>query len=357
MDSCEQEEQNMERDLCEKRFFSDEERFSDLFNGIIFRGERILKPEELMELDTQNGMWRRPVYSSKTKNGARDLVRRTAMGMNFVICGLENQEIVDYGSPLRILGYDVSEYERQAALIRKQIRDNISGRQYSKGEYLYGFARDSKLQPTITLMLYYGENWDGPRDLYGMIDFTDIPEKMKQFIPNYRLNLVDIRSLADTTVFQTDVKQVFDFIRYSKKKDALEKLIETDPYYKNMKDDAYDMVSFYTSADMLIAKKKEYKEGAGYNMCKALDDIYEAGREEERKHTEEERKRTEEERKRTEEERKRAEEERKRAEEERKRAEEEKKRAEEERREKEEALKRVRELEAILEDIRKEKNR
>jgi len=57
-------------------------------------------------------------------------------------------------------------------------------------------------------------------------------------------------------------------------------------------------------------------------MCKALDDIYEAGREEERK-----------------------------------RAEEEKKRAEEERREKEEALKRVRELEAILEDIRKEKNR
>jgi len=57
-------------------------------------------------------------------------------------------------------------------------------------------------------------------------------------------------------------------------------------------------------------------------MCKALDDIYEAGREEERKRTEEE-----------------------------------KKRAEEERREKEEALKRVRELEAILEDIRKEKNR
>ena len=289
----------MERDLCEKRFFSDEERFADLFNGVVFQGKRVLKPEELMELDTQTGVWRKPVYPSKTKKGVRDLIRRAAMGINFVVCGLENQEVIDYGSPLRLMGYDVGEYERQAAMIRRQIRENAEGRHYSQGEYLYGFTKDSRLQPTITLMLYYGEDWDGPRDLYGMLDFTDIPEEMKRFIPNYQMNLVEVRSLTDTSVFQTDVKQVFDFIRYSKDKDILENLIETDPYYKNMEDDAYDMVSFYTDADRLISKKKEYREGDGYNMCKALDDIYlegqekgrEEGREEERKRTEEERKR------------------------------------------------------------------
>ena len=41
---------------------------------------------------------------------------------------------------------------------------------------------------------------------------------------DYKINLVEIRKLEDTSVFKTDVRQVFDFIRCSNDKNALKKL-------------------------------------------------------------------------------------------------------------------------------------
>src|SRR5699024_1137731 len=149
-----------------------------------------------------------------------DLVRKTAFGVNFGILGLENQEEMDYGLPLRNMSYECGEYERQAAAIRRAVRKQEKKDETRRlpGEYLYGFRKDSRLQPAITLILYYGERWDGPRNLYDMLDFRDIPGEMKRYIHNYSMNLIEVRHLEDLTMFHTDVQQVFAFLRYAKDK-------------------------------------------------------------------------------------------------------------------------------------------
>ena len=39
-----------------KQFFRDKERFADLFNGYVFQGEQIVKPEDLEEKDSESSI-------------------------------------------------------------------------------------------------------------------------------------------------------------------------------------------------------------------------------------------------------------------------------------------------------------
>lgn len=59
---------------------------------------------------------------------------------------------------------------------------------------------------------------------------------------DYRINVIEIRKLENTVVFQTDVRQVFDFIRCAEDKELLKELVENDAYYQNMEEDAFDVV-------------------------------------------------------------------------------------------------------------------
>lgn len=114
----------MEEDVLSKEFYSVEERYADLINGIGFQGRQVVKKEDLSELDTQTGIWKMSFGRRKRKRSVRnrDLIRKMAFGVNFAVVGIENQEYIDYALPLRNMSYDVSEYERQALKIRKEVR-------------------------------------------------------------------------------------------------------------------------------------------------------------------------------------------------------------------------------------------
>ena len=243
----------MGKDIGWKSFLSDDERYADVINGIGCKGEQVVSKEDLYEMDTQTGLLRsrdfvrRLTQSRKRNVKIRDCLRKVAFGMNFAIIGIENQETMDYSIPLRNMLYDVDAYEKQAAKIRKEVRRIRKG--LSVGEYLYGFRKSDRLLPTVTFILYSGSKpWDGPKSLHEMLDFTDIPETLREMVADYKINLVEIRKLEDTSVFKTDVRQVFDFIRCSNDKNALKKLVETDDYYKNMEEDAFDVAVQYTNA-------------------------------------------------------------------------------------------------------------
>ena len=220
------------------------------------------------ELDTQ-------AWDIKT----RDCVRKVAYGINFAIIGIENQDTVDYSIPLRSALYDVGMYEKQATKIRKEVRANHEG--LSAGEYLYGFRKDSRLYPSMTFVIYSGaEPWDGPATLHDILDFADIPENMRQMVADYKINLVEIRKMKDTSMFKTDVRQVFDFIRCASDRDAMKKLVEQDDYYKNMEEDAFKVAVQYTNATELIEAKEYHGDKGGIDMCQALKELIAEGREE-----------------------------------------------------------------------------
>ena len=270
----------MDKDGLLEAFLSDDERYADLVNGIIFEGEQKVREEDLIREDTRTGMWRLPEDGKgrgkrRTKN--RDLLRRILFGVNFAVIGVENQETVDYAVPLRSLSYDVYEYERQAAEIRRRVRKSRNGEGTgSGGEYLYGFLKSSRLKPVVTLILYYGkEAWDGPAQLHEMLDFTGIPEELKAWVQDYRIHLIDIGRWEGTQVFQTDVKQVFDFIRFRRDKKKLKELVLGDPAYREMAEEAYDVMAAYTGAEELMELKNSYKKGGKVDMCEALTEMLE----------------------------------------------------------------------------------
>ena len=214
----------MAQDVTWKSYFSDDERYADIINGIGCDGKQLIAKDDLQELDTQTGFLRKPqvlrAIRTKTRRQKvkfRDMLRKAAFGVNFAIIGIENQETTDYSIPLRNMIYDAGEYEKQAVAVRREVRRNAKG--LTHGEYLYGFKKDSKLKPVMTFILYSGlEEWDGPKTLHDMLDFTDIPEELRERMADYSINLVEIRKLKDTSIFKTDVRQVFDFIRFSEDK-------------------------------------------------------------------------------------------------------------------------------------------
>lgn len=263
----------MEKDLKTNNFFSDNERYADIINGIGCNGLQVVKGKELMELDTRTGVGRVKGFGRKRKGRKifyRDLLRKTPFGVNFAIIGIENQEEIDYALPLRTMIYDAGAYEKQMVKIRKAIRQNPKG--LSKGEYLYGFQKTSRLYPTITFILYYGEKeWDGSKDIHGMLDLTDIPKTLRDKISNYQIQLVEVRKLKDTSIFKTDVRQVFDYIRYSNDKQKLEELMENEDY-RYLEEEACDMITAYIGANKLKARKEKYMENNKVDMCKGLRD-------------------------------------------------------------------------------------
>ena len=63
------------------------------------------------------------------------------------------------------------------------------------------------MYPVVTFVLYGGkEIWDGPESLHDMLDWTDVPEKIKAFVSDYPIHIVKIREFENTEVFRTDVK-------------------------------------------------------------------------------------------------------------------------------------------------------
>lgn len=135
-----------------------------------------------------------------------------------------------------------------------------------------GFRKTDKLLPCITIVLYYGDNWDGSKDLYGLLDFSDIPEELHVYVNNYSLHVFEVKKFADedTNVFRTDLKQIFDFIRYSKDRKRLQALVENDPAYCELDEDAYDMMLAYTNDKELLARKETNRKDGKVNMCQAI---------------------------------------------------------------------------------------
>lgn len=265
----------MEEDFSSAECLSDNERFADLINGFVFHGRQVVNAKDLTDLDSRTGVRGSKAYRQRggrrLRSKYRDLIRKAAFGINFVAIGIENQTEVHYLMPLRTMSYDAGEYERQAKHFKKKIRKKKG---ISRSEFLSGFERKSRLHPCITFVLYYGKAWDGSTDLYGILDFEDIPEELRKYINNYKINLLEIRKLTDTGVFRTDLKQIFDFIRYADDKNKLMELVRNDPAYQEMEEDAFEMAAAYSKSEELMNIGKFHeKKGGKRNMCKALEDL------------------------------------------------------------------------------------
>lgn len=175
------------KDILEKTLIDQNDVFADICDTLLFDGEPVIANDSLVDAQTSSFYKADGVIRSQE----RDVVKHVK-DMNAAICiakiGCENQTGYDSQLPLRIIGYDGSDYRNQ-----------------------YG---DKHPYPVITIVLYFGEKpWGKNRSLY---DVLAIPEKLKPYVNDYKLNLFEIAYLSDEQIgrFKSDFGSIADLIAH-----------------------------------------------------------------------------------------------------------------------------------------------
>ena len=186
-----------QRDLYQSDFYEDKSRFADVFNGILFGGKEVMKPEEL---ETEDSV----MVSIRNKKTAKKVIAdkvRKWRGQYVSIMALENQTYVDYRMVLRVMEEEVIGYDKQRKEAYYQKRKR--GIKFEGSEYPSRMKKGQKFVPIITLVLYMGKDklWDGARSLYEMLEIDDA---VKPFVNDYKLNLFDYHDYENFDVFKTE---------------------------------------------------------------------------------------------------------------------------------------------------------
>ena len=197
-------------DVVLKDFWRDNQRFADLFNAVLFQGKEVLIPDSLEEQDTEvSGIIEMKDYK-ETLSRTRDVVKKMADGVEFVIFAAENQQRVHYAMPLRNMLYDSMGYLKECQELSRKHR--ADGEKLSGDEFLSDLKKEDRLHPIISLIIYYGETgWDGPCSLHDMI--FDMPEEIQAVFSDYPMNLLEVRDSGKYLFHNPDVRTVFEISR------------------------------------------------------------------------------------------------------------------------------------------------
>ncbi len=175
-----------EKDIAEKTLEAYNDVFADIINVLLFHGKRYVREHELEE-ESPNSSYK---SDGKLHAQERDIAKYWRKGLvRIALYGFENQTDVDSDMPLRLSSYDGAAY-------RGQLLTEEAAPRY----------------PVVTLVLYFGyrRRWKTPRTLY---DCLTIPEELKPYVNDYRMNLYEIAYLNDEQVqlFTSDFRIVADY--------------------------------------------------------------------------------------------------------------------------------------------------
>lgn len=263
------------------------------------------------------------------------LVIRQAKDTVYVLICLENQSEVHYAMPIRNMLNDALNYVRQVETLSKQhflkakdlkagnfgtdnsqtgtsqtdnsetenlqtsiletdnsgikisqtgiSQTDISGTDNSqigihnrnRKEFLSGIHKEDKLLPVISfVLLFRDEEWDGPISVHEML-CTDDPAILK-YVQDYKLNLIVPAELTEEALkkFHSSLREVLSFIKYSKDKEQMNRLIEENSArFSRMEKEAVAVINLFTGTNIEIREEEEV-----INMCKAWEDMGEEKR-------------------------------------------------------------------------------
>ena len=253
-------------------YISQNERFADFFNGVVFAGKEVVLPDALTAVDTK--LWRR----KSEKDSYHEYIRDTAKcweykGKTYTLC-LELEESPHNALPVKYMNYESLEYDRQYKEVMGRHREQ---KDLPHSEYLSGFAATDRLIPVVTVGVYLGERpWSGFTRLSDMAGAGEIPpdirEPMLRAGNDFQVNLFTVHTMKTSRIFQTDLREVFGFLKLLPDKNKLKHYVEENEKFEHLREDAYDVLSLYSGNRKLEYKKESYrlKEGNGMSMCTAM---------------------------------------------------------------------------------------
>ena len=240
-----------QKDLREKLLEDYEDVFSDIFNVLVFRDNRI-KQQYLKSSATES------VY--KVENGnyrgqIRDVIKEY-MGdclLEIGSLGIENQSTLDDYISVRIMGYDYTKYRSQVD------RDKFP------------------ILPVITIVLnFFDKPWKETKSLHSIMK---IPDVFKAFVQDYKVMVFDIAFLEDDVIekFTSDFKIVAKF--FKNKRLGKQALFGEDKI--SHVQEVMDFLAVFTNDERYREIKQELTEienkGGSVTMCNVAQAIEERG--------------------------------------------------------------------------------
>ena len=257
------------KDSKAKEYLSDNMRFSEICNYVLFDGEKVIKPEDLKECDTTEvlsvfGIDKKQIVKQKWRDLLKSVSVKHTGQMYVILIGAEAQTDIHYAMPVKTMIYDALNYGEQVNEAKKCHRKNRDYR--SSDEFLSGFTLDDKLTPVITITLYLGTTqWDGPRSLAEMMPQMD--ERILPFINDYRINLLNPLEITDFSKFETGLRPLFELLKNASDEEKLNDLITNDETFTRVDVETVAAINLFVGTDIKYDEKEEV-----VNMCKAWDD-------------------------------------------------------------------------------------
>ena len=278
----------MRADTITKDYVKDAGVFADIFNYYIYGGRQVILPEQLTERDSTKialpyGADGAVVPVQKFRDVQKLYTAMTDGKMEYVLYGAENQAEIHYAMPVKNNLYDALEYAGQVEEAAKSHRKEMKrkkdegeasaeegGKTPSAGEFLSGFWVDDRLIPSITVTIFFGsEEWDGPLSLFEMMDVSD-PDVLA-CMDNYHVRLIAPARMTDEEImkFQSSLREVMLFIKYSKDKENLSRVLVTnEKRFRELERRAADVIETITNSGIKYDESEEVVD-----VCQAIREI------------------------------------------------------------------------------------
>ena len=278
----------MKADTVTKAYVKDAGVFADIFNYYIYGGRQVILPEQLTERDSTKialpyGADGAVVPVQKFRDVQKLYAAMTDGKIEYVLYGAENQAEIHYAMPVKNNLYDALEYAGQVEEAAKSHRKEMKrkkeegeasaeegGKTPSAGEFLSGFWVEDRLIPSITVTIFFGsEEWDGPLSLFEMMDVSD-PDVLA-CMDNYHVRLIAPAQMADEEImkFQSSLREVMLFIKYSKDKENLSRVLVTnEKRFRELERRAADVIETITNSGIKYDESEEVVD-----VCQAIREI------------------------------------------------------------------------------------
>ncbi len=267
-------------DILAKKYMRRPFVFADVFNQFLYHGKQVIVPENLVEIDTTEiaipfGSDKSAVPQQRYRDVAKMLMSMTDGRAAYCILAVENEAKIHYAMPVKNCLYDALQLANQVSLAAASHKKSKQKNKKPSGdEFLSGFWKDDRLLPVVTLVIYFGaEQWDGPLSLRDM--YADCSEDILRYTADYRLNLIAPFELSDEEIdeFQSNMREIMRYIKYSKDKNALNRVVHEQERFKSVERDAVEIMNVATHSNMRIDEGKE-----SVDVCIAIQEIREEGK-------------------------------------------------------------------------------
>lgn len=277
----------MRIDTITKDYVKDTGIFADIFNYYIYDGRQMILPEQLTERDSTEmalpyGADGAAVPVQRFRDVQKLYTAMTDGKTEYVLYGVENQSEIHYAMAVRNNLYDALEYAGQVEEAAKSHRrerkqkkkEGASHGENRKmpgaGEFLSGFGKEDRLMPSITVTIFFSpEEWDGPKSLFDMMDVSD--SDLLASMDNYHVRLIAPAQMTDEEImkFQSSLREVLLFIKYSKNRENLSRVLKTnEKRFREVERRAVDVIEAITNSGMKYDESEE-----AIDVCQAIQEM------------------------------------------------------------------------------------